>query len=264
MDRSTKLTISNVLEVWIAHSTICVRLLEPSDDAIDLAADDGLMLADALLELSKVLLPSGLEKKPKRGDWEKDKNGYFFGYKNVEIWIESRLFIKMKLPGEAQLGPADAGRFADVLIHLATMSMAERQELIDRDDISMLKHLQRDEAVRDLACRILDRNKADKGTYRDCISIMYLCQNYPERFDMWFDRYANHADGDVLFELAMEARKADMDRAVDLLEMAFQRAEFPVEARANVLEVLVSMMRPENKEDAEKARRVYRRLSAER
>jgi hypothetical protein len=70
-------------------------------------------------------------------------------------------------------------------------------------------------------------------------------------------------DGYVLFELAMEAHKVNLDKAVDLLEMAFQRATFSVDTRANIMEVLVSLMRPENRETAEKARRVFRRLSAD-
>lgn len=262
METMATLTVGNVIDAWIARSVICLRWQEHSPDAKDLSAEEALQLADALLDLSKVLLPSGLETRASRDPWEKDRNGYFYGHEKIEIWIESCLMIKLKLPAEAQLGPADACRFADVLQHLAGISLEERQELIERDDINMLKNLPRSDAVRDLACRILDRNDPDPKTYRDCLSIMYLCQNYPERFDMWFDRYASHADGDVLFELAMEARKANLDKAVDLLEMAFQRANCNVDTRSNVMEVLVSLMRPENKETAEKARRVFRRLSS--
>lgn len=261
METQATLAIGDSVEAWIAHSVICLKWQQPSPDARDFSAEDALEFADTLLDLSKDLLPHGLESRPSRDTWEKDKNGYFFGHNQIEIWIESRLVIKLKLPAEAQLGPADACRFADVLKHLAGISVEERQELIENNDISMLKLLTRDDAVRDMACRILDRNKPDKSTFNDCLSITYLCQNYPERFDMWCQRYSNHPDGDVLFELAMEARKINQDKAIDLLELAFKRAPLSESQKTNILDVLVSLTRPEDKETAEKARRLFRKLS---
>lgn len=264
-DKAT-ICIGNKIDAWVAHSTICLRLLDTESDgygeAQDLAPEEAIQIADALTDLNKVLIPAGLEKRPTRDDWEKDKNGYYFTHDKVEVWIESRLAIKLRLASELQLGAADACRFADVLRHVASIALSERQQLIEEGNIGVLKRLARQDAVRDLACKILDRNAADYSNNKEILAIAYLCQNYPERFDMWCDRYAHHADADVLFELAVEARKMNMDRALDLLETAFQRAH-TTDTRTNILQVLESLMRPEDKEGAEKARRVFRRLSQE-
>ncbi|MFN8655763.1 MAG: hypothetical protein U0105_05455 [Candidatus Obscuribacterales bacterium] len=266
-DKAT-VCIGNKIDAWVAHSTICLRLADEtfsasddnSDDAHNLAAEEAIQLADALTDLSKVLVPAGLEKRPTRDEWEKDKNGYYFAHDKMEVWIESRLVIKMRLASELQLGAADACRFADVLRHVASISLSERQQLIDEGNIVSLNRLERQDAVRDLACDILERNAADYSNTNAMIAVRYLCEHYPERLDMWCDRYAHHADADVLFELALQARKVSVDRALLLLETAFQRAPI-ADIRTNVLQVLETLMRPEEKEDAEKARRVFRRLS---